>query len=40
MVEYYCDLLERMYAVLHEGYPAIVNRIRVIRQQDNALPHT
>ena len=23
--EYYCDLLERMYAVLRERYPAIVN---------------
>jgi [histone H3]-lysine36 N-dimethyltransferase SETMAR len=38
--EYYCDLLERMYAVLRERYPAIVNRKRVILQQDNARPHT
>jgi len=37
--EYYCDLLERMYTVLRERYPAIVNRSRVILQQDNARPH-
>jgi len=38
--EYYCDLLERMYAVLGERYPAIVNRKRVILQQDNVHQHT
>ena len=38
--EYYCDLLERMYAVLRERYPAIVNRKQVILQQDNTCPHT
>ena len=38
--EYYCELLERMYAVLRERYAAIVNRKRVILQQDNARPHT
>jgi len=37
---YYCDLFERMYAVLRERYPGIVNRKRVILQQDNARPHT
>ena len=38
--EYYCDLLERIYEVLRECYPAIVNRKRVILQQNTARPHT
>ena len=38
--EYYCDLLERMHAVLREHYPVIVNRKRVILQQNNARPQT
>ena len=38
--EYYCDILKRIYVVLRERYPAIVNRSRVILQQDNGHPHT
>jgi histone-lysine N-methyltransferase SETMAR len=29
-----------MYTVLFEKYPALVNRKRVLLQQDNARPHT
>jgi hypothetical protein len=29
-----------MYTVLLEKYPAVVNRKRVLLQQDNARPHT
>ena len=38
--ELYSQQLERMYAVLGERYPALVNRKRVLLQQDNARPHT
>lgn len=36
----YSQQLERMYAALGERYPALVNRKRVLLQQDNARPHT
>jgi histone-lysine N-methyltransferase SETMAR len=32
--------LEKMYKVLLEKYPALVNRKRVLLQQDNVRPHT
>ena len=36
----YCEQLERMYAALEDRYPALVNRKKVLLQQDNAKPHT
>jgi histone-lysine N-methyltransferase SETMAR len=36
----YCAQLDRMYEELGQKYPALVNRKRVILQQDNAKPHT
>ncbi len=36
----YCAQLDRMYAALGEKYPALINRKRVLLQQDNAKPHT
>ena len=36
----YCAQLDRMYAELSRKYPALVNRKRVLLQQDNAKPHT
>lgn len=36
----YCAQLDRMYAALSQKYPALVNRKRVLLQQDNAKPHT
>ena len=36
----YCAQLDRMYAELSRKYPALVNRKRVLLQQDNARPHT
>lgn len=36
----YCAQLDRMYAKLAQKYPALVNRKRVLLQQDNAKPHT
>ena len=38
--ELYSQQLERMYAALGERYPALVNRKRVLLQQDNARHHT
>jgi len=38
--ELYCEQLGRMYIVLKEKYPALVNRNRVLFQQDNARFHT
>jgi len=38
--ELYCEQLDRMYTVLQEKYPELVNRNRVLFQQDNARPHT
>jgi hypothetical protein len=38
--EVYSQQLEKMYKVLLENYPALVNRKRVLLQQDNARPHT
>jgi histone-lysine N-methyltransferase SETMAR len=38
--EVYSQQLEKMYTVLLETYPALVNRKRVLLQQDNARPHT
>lgn len=38
--ELYSEQLERMYTVLRQRYPALVNRKRVLLQQDNARPHT
>jgi hypothetical protein len=36
----YSQQLKKMYTVLPEKYPALVNRKRVLLQQDNARPHT
>jgi histone-lysine N-methyltransferase SETMAR len=38
--EVYSQQLEKMYTALLEKYPALVNRKRVLFQQDNARPHT
>lgn len=38
--EIYCGQLTRMYEVLSQKYPGLVNRKRVLLQQDNARPHT
>jgi hypothetical protein len=38
--EVYSQQLEKMYTVLLEKYPELVNRKRVLLQQDNAGPHT
>jgi hypothetical protein len=38
--EVYSQQLEKMYTILLEKYPALVNRKRVLLQQDNAHPHT
>jgi hypothetical protein len=38
--EVYSQQLENMYTVLLQKYPALVNRKRVLLQQDNARPHT
>jgi histone-lysine N-methyltransferase SETMAR len=38
--ELYSAQLDRMYAELRRKYPALVNRKRVLLQQDNASPHT
>lgn len=38
--ELYSAQLERMYTAMRQKYPSIVNRKRVILQQDNARPHT
>lgn len=36
----YCAQLDRMYAKMQQKYPSLVNRKRVLLQQDNAKPHT
>jgi hypothetical protein len=38
--EVYSQQLEKMCTVLLERYPALVNRKRVLLQQDKARPHT
>jgi hypothetical protein len=38
--EVYSQQLEKMYTVLLERYPELVNRKRALLQQDNARPHT
>jgi hypothetical protein len=38
--EVYPQQLEKLYMVLLEKYTAVVNRKRVLLQQDNARPHT
>jgi histone-lysine N-methyltransferase SETMAR len=38
--ELYSQQLEKMYTALVEKYPALVNRERVLLQQDKARPHT
>ena len=38
--EYCCDLFKWMKSVLRERYHDILNRKRVILQQNNARPHT
>jgi histone-lysine N-methyltransferase SETMAR len=38
--EVYSQPLENIYTVLLEKHPALVNRKRVLLQQDNARPHT
>jgi histone-lysine N-methyltransferase SETMAR len=37
--EVYSQQLEKMYIVLLEEYPALVNRKRVLLQRENAPPH-
>jgi histone-lysine N-methyltransferase SETMAR len=37
--EVYSQKLEKMYTVLLEKYPALMNQRRVLLQQDNARPH-
>jgi histone-lysine N-methyltransferase SETMAR len=37
--EVYSQQLEKMYTVLLEKYPALVNQKRVLLQQDNSHPH-
>jgi histone-lysine N-methyltransferase SETMAR len=37
--EVYSQQLEKMYTVLLEKYPELVNRKRVLLQQDNTRPH-
>jgi histone-lysine N-methyltransferase SETMAR len=39
-VEVYSQQLEKIYTVLLEKYPALVNQKCLILQQDNARPHT
>ena len=36
----YCEQLHRVYEILCNRYPALVNRNAVLLQQDNAKPHT
>jgi hypothetical protein len=38
-VKVYSQQLEKMYTVLLEKYPALMNRKLVLLQQDNACPH-
>jgi histone-lysine N-methyltransferase SETMAR len=38
--EVYSQQLKKMYTVLLEKYPPLVNRKRLLLQQDNARPHT
>jgi histone-lysine N-methyltransferase SETMAR len=38
-VKVYSQQLEKMYTVLLEQYPALVNRKHVLLQQDNTYPH-
>jgi hypothetical protein len=38
--EVYSQELQKMYTVLLEKYPALVNRKRVLLRQNNARPHT
>ena len=38
--EIYCEHLDQIYTVLKEKYAALVNRNRVLFQQDNASSHT
>jgi histone-lysine N-methyltransferase SETMAR len=38
--EIYSQQLEKMYMVLLEKHPALVNQKRVLLQQDNTCPHT
>jgi histone-lysine N-methyltransferase SETMAR len=38
--EVYSQQLQKMYTVLLEKHPTLVNRKRVLLQQDNARPHT
>jgi histone-lysine N-methyltransferase SETMAR len=38
--EVYSQELEKMYMVLLEKCPALVNRMRMLLKQDNARPHT
>lgn len=38
--DFYCQQLERLYHVLRQKEPALVNRKGVILQHDNARPHT
>ncbi|XP_029639571.1 histone-lysine N-methyltransferase SETMAR-like [Octopus sinensis] len=35
----YSEQLDRMYAIVRQEYPALVNRKRALLQQDNVRPH-
>jgi hypothetical protein len=39
-VEVYSQHFEKMYMVLLEKYPVLINQKRVLLQQDNTRPHT
>lgn len=35
----YCDQIARLYELLRQKYPGLINRKRALLQQDNAPPH-
>lgn len=37
--EYYCQQLDRVYNIVKEKYPALINRKHALLQHDNAPPH-
>lgn len=38
--EVYCQQLDRVHEIMQQRYPQLINRKRVLLQQDNARPHT